>query len=57
LSPLASRALRAAFKTETKTYLTELDKVVKFAPETKSTIRDFVSWKSGPNKLRAVDDL
>lgn len=55
-SPLASRALKAAFKTELKTYISELDKVVKFAPDAESTVRDFVGWREGPRKLRPIEE-
>jgi hypothetical protein len=55
LPALAQRALKSAFKTEIKTYLTELDNIVRFAPETEDLVREFTTWKEGPKKLRPLD--
>lgn len=54
MGAVAALAYKAAFRTETKVSLTELDKISRFAPETEDTIRDFLKWKEGPRKLRAM---
>jgi hypothetical protein len=56
LPMLAARALKGAFKTEIKTYLLEIDRIVKFAPDIADIVREFTVWKSGPNKLRPLDE-
>lgn len=55
---LALRAFQAAFKPQPdKVYLTELDKVARFAgEEAERTIRSFTEWKEGPPHLREVEE-
>lgn len=54
-STLAKRALLAAFKTETKTYMTSLDQIMKWEPMARDLIDDWVQWKEGNPHLRLVD--
>lgn len=57
---LAKRALAAAFKPQDdKVYLTELDKIVKYAvndDEVIQTIKSFVTWTDGYPHLRPVEE-
>jgi hypothetical protein len=57
MSPLAIRAFREAFRTETRVMLLEIDKLVKFAPEVADTVRDFIRWDESRTKhLRPLSE-
>jgi hypothetical protein len=54
---LALRAFKNAFKPQPdRTYITELERIAKFAPETEPVIRDFTRWKEGPCHLRPIEE-
>jgi hypothetical protein len=54
-STLAKRALLAAFKTETKTYMTSLDQITKWEPMAEPLVKDWVAWKDSPPHLKPVE--
>lgn len=54
---LAQRAFKAAFKPmPDKVYLTELDRISKFAPEAEDIVRDFATWTESAPHLRPVEE-
>ena len=56
LEGLAYRAFKAAFKTETKVYVSELDKIARWDARAEPIVRDFATWREGPPKLRALEE-